>query len=393
MKKERVAPLFYFGMLISSVGSFAYGMSLIAFMLKSGFELWQASLIIGLTRFVPVVTTALWGHLTDVLPARKTVAVAEGIAGLTSAALLLIWSDANTNYPLLVVVCILRSIVVSFQTGSRGKITKLLSDDSYKANSRNAIWLNKATQGATLFGGLVAWIIIKHFTLQTAIVVDAVTFIINGGIAFMIPDFETKTSADATEKTSWIQKFRDFFNFNSRAAMLDAVLALSMMGTMAFMARMAGNDQSWTGLYLASFGLAVWISGYLERGITSNFSTLPYWITLSGSFVVLGLLKGPGPLTLFIFFLKDMSYWIIYHRISTHIQIDTPSNKMGSVISARMAIMVTILAVGEILVGAWSHVVPIAFECFGRGFIAIFVGGILLITGYRKAVLNDRPAL
>lgn len=391
MKKQTVAPLFYFGMLVSSVGSFAFSMALIAFMLKSGFPLWQATLIIGLRRFVPVLMTGAWGHLTDNLPARWTVAIAEGIAAVSSVILLFIWNGASTVYPVLAAVVIVRAVVVSFQTGSRAKITKLLSDDSYKENSRHAIWMNKATQGATLLGGLFAWLIIEKFNLQTAIIFDAATFVLNGVIVLLLPDLEANSAAAG--RVSWHQKFSDLFGFNRRAAVMDAVLALSMMGTMAYMSRLAGENQSWAGLYMASFGLAVWVSGYLERGVTSRLPTFPYWLTLGGSFFLLGQLQGPGILALSVFFIKDLSYWTIFHRISSHIQIDTPTDRIGGVTSARISIMTTILAGGEVLVGAWSNVVPVAADSWFRAFVAVGVGVYLVVNQCGKVALYDRPAL
>lgn len=393
MKIKTVAPLFYFGTLISSVGSFTFNLSLIAFMLQNEFHLAQASLIIGLQRLVPIIVTGIWGHLTDRLSPRGTVAVAESIAAVTSVILLVIWNGTHTNYSALLVTCVIRAVVVAFQMGSRAKITKLLSDDTYANNSKHAIWFNKATQGATLFGGLIAWIIIRHANLQAAIIFDAVSFLLNGVIVLLIPNLEKASDLPNEQKVSWHTKFHELFHFNKKAAVLDILLAVSMMGTVAFMARLAREDQSWAALYLASFGLAVWIAGFLERGVTSKIRSFPFWIILGGSFILLGQLPGPGIATLSVFFIKDLAYWIILHRISGHIQMDTPSQVMGSVFSARTSIMIAILAVGEISVGAWSNVIPVSVEALIRGLLAIVVGACLLMAKAGKVTLNDRPAL
>ena len=392
MSRKQFVPLFYFGTLISSIGTFSFNLALIAFMLKNGFHLGQASLIIGLQRFVPVVITGIWGHHTDRWSAKITVAVAEAIAAATSVALIVIWSDGSTSYPLLAAACVIRSIVVSFQVGSRAKITKLLSDETYANNSRHAIWMNKATQGATLFGGLFAWVIIRYFDLETAIYFDAATFLLNGVIVTLLPNLESAEAAPV-ERVGWHQKFHELFKFNKRAAILDILLATSMIGTVAYMARLAGSDQSWAGLYMGSYGLAVWVAVFLERGVTSKLSTTPYWIVLGSCFLILGQLAGPSALTLAVFFIKDLSFWTIFHRISSHIQIDTPASRMGSVISARTSIMITILALGEILVGAWSSYVSISSESSVRAVFAIVIGGYLIANSSRKVALDDRPAL
>lgn len=393
IKSTSIAPLFYFGTLISSIGSFAFNVALIAFMIRNGFHLGEASLIIALQRFLPVLVNGAWGHLTDSFPPCTTVAIAEGIAALTSVGLILIWSGASTNYGILATLCVVRAIVVAFQVGSRSKITKFLSDETFVSNSRNAIWLNKATQGATLFGGLAGWVIIHYFSFQTAIIFDAVTFLINGLIAFMIPNLDNYAKLSSSIVIGWHQKFNDLFKFNQRSATLDILLMIPMMGTVAYMARLAGTDQSWIGTYMAGYGLAVWTSGYLERGITSKISSFPYWIILGSCFLLLGKFHNPGILTLGILFLKDLSFWTIFHRISGHIQMDTPSSRMGSVMSARNCIMTGILTSGEVLVGAWSNVVPISTEAWIRGIMALSVGIYLFSIRVQKSVLSDRPAL
>jgi MFS family permease len=391
VKKASSAPLFYLGTLISSIGSFAFNVSMIAFMLKSGFELWNATAIIGLNRllFAGVMTSI--GHITDRVSARSVVAVTEVIAAGTSLCLYLLWVGADTNYPLFAGLCIARGAVVSFQIGSRAKIAKLLSENSFAGNSKNAIWLNKATQGATLFGGVVGFVIIRYFDFKTAIVLDGLTFIANGFFTILLPDFN-HVADPAQLHVSWHQKFSNYFKFNKQAAILDVVLAVSMMGTVAFQSRMAGVTQSWNGLYLASFGLAVWVAGFLENGITSKLRSAPYWIVLGASFIALGALGGPGPATLIVMFIKDLAYWIILHRISAHIQTDTPSRHTGSVASARMTIMISILAVGEIMVGAWIPVVPVSMDGLLRAVIAISVASLLLLGGPKRTVLDERPS-
>lgn len=387
------APLFFFGTLISSVGSFAFNVSLIAFMLQSGFHLGEASVIIALQRFLPVLVNAAWGHLTDEFSPCLTISIAEGIAALTSVALILIWKNGDTNYLSLVFLCVIRSIVVSFQAGSRSKITKHFSDHTYLSNSRNSIWLNKATQGATLFGGLAGWILIHYFSFKVAVIFDAVTFFINGIIAFIIPNFQNLSEDFSKIRMTWHQKFKDLYSYNNRSAKLDILLLIPAMGTVAYMARLAGDNQSWIGIFMAGYGLAVWTSGYLERGITSKISAAPFWIIFSLCFLVLGQFKGPGLLPLLILFIKDLSFWVIFHRISSHMQMDTPAPRIGSVMSARNCVMTAILTSGEVLVGMWSNVISVSTESWFRGLFGLCVGLIIYFTELKKYAVHDRPLL
>jgi hypothetical protein len=384
--------LFYLGQFLSSMGSLTFNLCLVAFMPQAGFDLAQISLILGLQRFIPVFIMGIWGHLTDTLNAKMTVVVLEILAGFLSISLLLIWDDANTNYIAFLTVCILRAILVNFQTGSRVKLSKLLSDGSYQSNAKHAIWQMKATQGATLFAGLVGLVLIKFLSLKTAIILDFISFLANGLIILFIPG-NIKNEKNISQNISWKQKFSDHFKYNKQAAILDIALAISIGGLISFFARVSGSDHIWNALFLTSYGLSVWIAGFLERSFAKKFSSTPFWLLMSVSFILLGKFGGPNLESLILMFVKDISYWIILHRISGHIQNDTPVHSIGSVSSARFAIMVIILSIGEILVGAWSSVVPLWLESLMRALVALSIGLGLMMSKTKVGVESDRPAL
>jgi MFS family permease len=390
--KDSRAFLFYIGQFLSAMGSLTFNLSLVAFMPGAGFDLAQISMILGLQRFVPVFVMGIWGHLTDSFSAKKTVVTLELLAGVLSISLLMVWNDSSTNYFLFLALCIFRAILVNFQTGSRVKLSKLLSDGTYQSNAKHAIWQMKATQGATLFAGLVGIVLIKFLTLKIAIILDFVTFILNGICVLFIPTEEGDAQSQKTA-TSWRQKFADHFKYNKQAAILDIGLAVSIGGLISFFARVAGADHVWNALFLTSYGLSVWIAGFLERSLAKKFSTVPFWIVMSLSFALLGLFAGPNVESLILMFIKDISYWIILHRISGHIQNDTPMRAIGSVSSARFAIMVVILSIGEILVGAWSNTVPLWAETLGRALVALTIGLALVFSRKSEVIVSDRPAL
>jgi len=396
MKQNLGAPLFYLGTFLSSVGSLAFNLCLVVFMLQAGFPLFEVSLIIGLQRFVPVFVMGVWGHLTDRLNPRLTVVTLEIAAATASLALLKIWDGANTNYILFLAVCVARAVMVNFQTGSRGKIAKILSDGSYGSNAKHAIWQMKSTQGATLFAGIAGLFLIKFLSMKSAIIVDLVTFLVNGLILFAI-EFESEKSVNVDQSLGWKQKFHDLFKYNPQAAALDIMLAISIGGLMSFMARVSDGNHIWNAIFMTSYGLSVWIAGFLERSYAKKFSSIPFWLVLGGSYLIIGASHGPTMWVLAFMFLKDISYWVILHRISGHIQADTPTNLMGAVSSARFSIMVTILAMAEILVGAWAPVVPLWAETSLRAAVAVGVGLYLLNINRGvlkvKEVVNDRPAL
>ncbi len=111
------------------------------------------------------------------------------------------------------------------------------------------------------------------------------------------------------------------------------------------------------------------------------------------AYVGLAVFGGPQYLTLVIVFIRDVSYWVILHRISSHIQHDSPANLMGAISSARFTIMVIILAGGEIIVGGWSNFVPLWADSGIRGLITVIVGATLFSKKLQKMVVDERPVL
>lgn len=390
--KNNSALLFYSGTLVSSVGSMAFSICLLAFMLKDGSELFYASLIIGLSRLIPVLISTFWGQVADRLPPKLTVLASELLAAAASVGILLTWDHGKDAYWLLLVFCVLKASIVTFQAGSRAKITKFFSDETYASNSKHAVWYNKATQGATLFAGLCAWIIIKYYSFKVAVLLDFATFLLNGIFILFISVKDSYSSA-TTEKEPFYKKFVDFYRYNPRAARLDFLLCISMMGTVSFMARLSGQDQKWNALFMAGYGFAVWFAGFIERGqYLKNFSKL-IWVGLGLSYIILGLIPGQEWLTLSLSVFKDICFWLLFHRISTYVQMDTPQKVMGGVSSARMVQVAAVLAIGEVTVGAWQNVLPIFYDGLWRGLFCFILVAVMMLPQFQSEAKNGHPKI
>ncbi len=390
ISKKQTPFYFYLGTLLSSVGSMTLVVSLLAFMLKNQFSLLQISVIIGLSRFLPVVVSVFLGHKTDSLSPKKIIVFAEIGAATASLFLFYSWEVLDKNYYFILIAMILRSLFTSIQNGSKAQIAKVLSDSSYQSNSKNAVWLNKATQGATLFAGVLGWFAITRLSLSAVIIFDAITFILNGLILFMLPI--EGAQSEESNGSSIVQKFKDFYQYNFKAGALDALLVLSMMGTSAFTARLAGAKEEWISLFLLSYGLAVWLAGYLERTQFIKNLRSALWIMLGVSLILLGMIPGPNALVWAVCLFKDICFWILFHRISSYIQIDTPQKIIGSVNHARNAQMITIFALGEIAVGLWKNSLPFLWECGLRGGLCLAVA-LVIALNFKKVENYDRAHL
>jgi hypothetical protein len=362
-------------------------------MIKAQFSLASISLILGFQRLVPILIMGLGGQFADRLNPRLVVLTSELLAGICSIGLLILWNGAQTAYWPFLAICVLRSFMMTFQLGSKAKLSKLMSDGEYKSNSHHAIWLMKATQGATLFGGAIAYLFITKLDLKSAIVFDFITFAVSGLCIYQLPNPKQVLDSAITNSLAWQKKFLDLFHFNKTAAALDIFLALSLFGWASFTARLAGNDQSWNALFVASYGLAVWVAGFLERGLAKKWSSLPFWLIMATAYLGLSVVNGPQLSTLLVVFIRDISYWIILHRISGHIQHDSPSGLFGGISSARFTIMVIILSLGEIVVGAWSKSVSLMLDCNLRMLVALLVAIYLFFVKTSEVKKDDRPAL
>ena len=364
---------FYFGTLISSIGSFVFNICLVAFMIQAGYDLFHVSLILGLQRLVPMFVAGIMGHYTDKFSPRLTVVLTEAGAALATLGILWSWQEGPNGYWHMLAFTLLKTCFVSFQAGSKVKITKILSDSTYQSSANHAIWFNKATQGATLFAGIIAWPIITRFSFETAIWFDLFTFVVNGVIVFLLPLKESKGEVTSSLLSGIFSKFADFYKYNRRAAILDLVLAVSMMGTTSFTSRLAGSDQKWMAVLIGGYGFSVWLAGFIEKSQVLKARSLTFWLGLGLSYAFLGFFPGQGFLTLALVICKDTFYWLLLHRISSHIQMDTPQEVMGSVSSARTTQMIMILASGELLVGTWSKILPVEYDGLWRGAFCILI--------------------
>ena len=169
------------------------------------------------------------------------------------------------------------------------------------------------------------------------------------------------------------------------------LLVLSMMGTSSFTARLAGKEEVWISLFVISFGLAVWLAGFIERVPFIQKQRVSVWLVLAVTLALLGTFREPTPLMWVVCFVKDIAYWILFHRITSHIQNDTPKELMASVTFARTAQMISIFAIGEVIVGLWKNTVSLEAECLLRA--GVCLGAILLILAFGKREKNEKAYL
>lgn len=351
----------------------------------------QIGLVIGGTRIASLVASLILGDLADRISARSLIISTEIIAATLSILLAWFWTLGSGHFALILSTCILRAFVLAVQQPGRNKIAKLLSEDTYLSNSRQAIWLNKVTHGAMFFSAALAFMVIKYGNFYWALGFDVLTFFLNAVIVlkiFIRPSEQNQKSS--TQRISIYAKFKDLYSYSPRTAVLDLLLAIALCGGNLFTVRMAGEHEQWIPVYLTSYGLAVWVTGYLERISAVRKFHRSIWIAFSLSFLLLAEFPSQGVLTFFIFVFNDHCYWLLFHRYSSQIQTNTPTKLIGSVTSARMIQMILVLATGEFLVGAWQKHVSIFWEGAWRAIFCLVVASILALGWFKKRESNEK---
>ena len=376
--------LFYLGSFLSSVGSMTYLVSSMAFMAKMGVSISQIGLFVGCTRFFPLVVSVFYGDLADRVSARKLIVISELMAACASVGLVLAWQPAGQSIFYFTLFSILRGVFLIVQGPGKSRIAKEIAGSDFASNSRTAIWLNKVTHGSALFAAGLGWIAVKFLSIYYVLAFDLLTFFINGIFVWQLSLGDVGVAQADEMRPNILRKFKDLYHFNPKVAVYDLVLAVIMCGANVFSARIAGPHDELIPLFLASYGLAVWTSGYLERSRFVSSLHLSVWVILGFGYITLGILANTGFGALGVYFICDSAYWTLFHRYSGQIQTQSPLERTASVFSARMIQMLIVLSIGEFVVGAWAEKLPVFWDAAWRGVACLLMAGTLGFIALRS---------
>jgi MFS family permease len=344
IKKQNQFP-FLIGAFISSLGSQTFMISLIAFMKAANYTLWQIGLIIGSMQFANMIINLLLGDTADRISPRKLVLWTEISAAITAGLLAWTWTKGPAYFDYFLILAVLRASVLAVQGPGKNKIAKLLSDGSYSSNSRLAVWMNKVNYGTIFFAAGFAWLAVSFLQFPPIIMFDATTFLINGIIIWRYLKVPLTTFANS--RFRFIDKFVYFYKYCQKTAFFDLFLTISLCGGNVFIVRFIGSEELWIPIFLASYGLAIWTTGYLQRIKWVQQQHTLFWTGLAVSFFLLSKYPEQGMSTLLCFMLNNHFYWLLYHKYSAQIQAATPAEHMAAVSSARTVQMLLIIAIGE----------------------------------------------
>jgi hypothetical protein len=274
------------------------------------------------------------------------------------------------------------AVALGMQSAAKAKLSKALSTSDYKSNAAHAILFNISNYGTTAIAGLLGWIAVSYLSFEWVIAFDAATFIANGAILLRLP-VDAPSSATAITFNVF-QKFKNLFQTNRQAVVYDILLAVVMAGTNVFIARITSPRGDLIPIFIAAFGLSVWIAGWLERKAQIHERHSLVWLVLGGGYLALGMAQSwPWVAILALSLVKDTSYWILFHRYSAKIRHAGDIGLMSSIFAAKTAVTILILCLGEIAVGAVASSVSLPFETSIRCGICVAIASIAVTRAGR----------
>ncbi len=385
---NRKSILFLAGIFISSLGSTAFVIGLITFPALAGISALTIGSIIGTGRFVSVLTSFFAGPIGDYISPRKIVYLGEfGALACSCVIWKLSFSLSDSYFYLFLIMTAARSFFTAIQSGSTQKVGKIY-DDQLKLDGRFAKYLNQATFGATFFAMVLNLLVLKYGSFQHIIVIDAVTFLINGLLVLASTGSNEHVDLNAEKQRipdlgkMWIDNIKYFKNHRALAQM-DMLLALIMMGANTLNVMLLVRNPALAPFASGIFGLAVWLSSPVEKFLKPKRNLL--WVLLAISILAQGLFTRLPYIVLAFALIRNISYWIIFNELSSEIMKGAKKEGYAGVASGRNVTINLIGALGEFWVGLKA--IPIVAEVGWRCFCA-FAARVLGSRTVKAAVVG-----
>ncbi len=374
--------VFNIGMLISSIGTMTFLVSSMASLNQTGKNIAEIGIFVGTFRLVPAIVSIIFTNLFLKLSKVKYYIPLEILSFILSMILAFYVRETHFNVIIFTTIAVARAILSLPQRGNRPYIMKFLEEKMNMAHQRPILWLNKVTHGATFFAAILSALGITYLSLSTIIIIDGITYLASAllsiGVIKLIKEYEQQNLEEKSQDQVgqlW-QGSKLLIQRLPLITFLDFILATVLIGANIFSVRVAGNQAILIPLLLMSYGLSVWVGGFLIRIKNFEKYNFLFWPLMAIGFYFVSLHPGEGALTWSLTFLSDLGYWIIFHYITETIQNKYPLSQIDVVHYARNSLMMMYLALGEYGVGFWSAHLSLSTEGLIRALIC-FAGFVL----------------
>lgn len=316
--------LFYIGSMINSIGNLTIVACLSGFLVRFGFSDAYIGWLIGLTRIIPLTLALVTSSWIDRLSSKILIIICDLMGILGSFGALIYWSTLNKNEILLFLFFVIRSSGLSISMAIISKVSKEFSASDQK-NLQHAIWLNIATNGATLFAGVLGWYSIKFLDFGYILALDIFSFGLNILIFLMtIPPQSTRSYNQSETKSK--NPISVLYRHAKKDALLDLILACAMGGLALSTTRLFHEQTYYIPIAVSLFGLGFWMSGYFLNRFPIRQTYLFGWGALATIFLLFSFawIHSFPLLKLFLGGLRDFFYALVFTTHLHNIQRNIP---------------------------------------------------------------------
>ncbi|MCM2280912.1 MAG: hypothetical protein NDI61_03600 [Bdellovibrionaceae bacterium] len=383
---HRADAIFFIGAFASAIGTHTFPSAGLAFMKQAGLTLSQIGLIMMLTRIATVIANFGLGDFIDRINPIRLILAAEITNLFVTAGLVIVWPAIPNYFVLFVILVYFRSSLIALTGPSQSKFVKSAYGHNASSLKAATVGLNVVSYGSVVFATLLAWYAIQYRNFQFILIIDGFTFLLNGLLLWMVSSHIKVENSRPIKATGPFEKFKTLRNLNPSLFRADIFLHLAVFGTNLLMVRLAGDHLSWIPILLVTFGIAVWISGFMYQRFDHIKVVRWSWFGITTAFIIMYLFRGHLEGLVIATLLRNVAYWNIFNHHSVEIQKRSHATNVARLSSARTALNAIILGLGELVMGLASPHLSLATELIVRFIVVgLFAVSCLLSRTYETS--------
>lgn len=371
---RRNANLYLIGLAISAFGSLATASTMPALLLRFGVSTAFIGTLIGSLRINAFLVNLFFGHVGDRFSPLRVIIVCELGAAVGSLLIWICWYHFGTeNLIAFLLANNIRAFFTALQSGSAQKYGKLF-DQRLNWSGKMALRMNGATNGMLLVAGLLSVYFFSHLTLDIVILVDFLSFVVNGGLLYFLQTPLQGQSSSMSSRARPEPNISFYYRLFPRLFLLDAALSLALCGANTLNLRLLESSPNLIPLMPAIFGGAALATSFFTFKRMKPESPWLWWL-LGITLIAQGMAIPYPILVLGLSGVRNVCYWLIYQSISREFMRLTPSDSYSAAAAGRSSINIAVLASGEFWVG-FTQQIGVIYEMGWRAFVA-FLGPLI----------------
>lgn len=361
---------FLFGLFVSAIGSNAFVLTMLNILKVNGMELGFLGLFVALSRFTGFLTQTIFGKIGDQISPKLVVAVSEVGAAVSSAALFFNIDNSGMMIHskfIFLFFGTIRLFFMSLQLSSIQKIAKNF-DSQLSLRGNPVIHLSLVSNLALFIMGVFTFLFFDEINLKKILILDTVTFLLNGLFIFFSPKLIIFDRKIITSPFRF--SVSEYFKNDKQLFFYDMFLSLALFGANVLNLKLLSDHINWVPILTTSFGLAGVLASTKFFSAIAWYNKKLIWVILAASVLLQGVFFNQVYLVILFSIIRNFSYWLLLNSIGREFMQRNSLEDYASLSSSRQASITGILSTGEFLTGSFTlFTVPI--ENALRSFAAI----------------------